>query len=189
MTEPFISSDVDLAAYLRLDLTDDDLGVIAVDAACEVIRGYTGQVLNKVTDDEISLDGTGTDALLLPQLPVTSVTTVVEDDTELVVDTDYVLGSGGVLYRLFSGIQASVSNWCMGRQNVDVTYTHGYDLAGSGVPSDIRIVAVQIAARIYDTGQVNRETIGSYNVEYVQGGAGLTAYEKNVCDKYRVRRR
>lgn len=182
MTTPFID-ETDLAAYLHVDdLDNDDLATIAIDAACEVVRGWLDQEVNQNTGDTVVLDGNPSDVLLLPELPVTAVTTVkvdydTDNPTTLVAgaDDDYVLGDGGMLYRIDGG------NWDYGRQSIQVTYTHGW----SSVPTDIKMVALQVAARIYDAGHAVRESVGSYNVEYIPGAAGLNDYEKAVLRKYR----
>lgn len=182
MTSPFISV-TDLGAYLRQDLDDDDLAVIATDSACDVVRGWVDQELDESLNDTVVLDGNGADVLLLPELPVTAVDSVTlydgESSEELLVagsDEDYLLGSGGLLYRMGN-------TWPEARQCITVVYDHGY--ATGEVPSDIRLVALQVAARIHDAAHLVRETVGSYSIEYVQGMGGLTKYEKDVLRKYR----
>lgn len=210
MTQPFISSTPDLANYLRADLTDDELAVIAVDAACEVVRGYIRQHVNLVLDDEVLLDGNNKDAILLPELPVlavTDVTTTEDDGTDQLILTEGVefrLGDGGILWRIDLG------SWPWGHRNIAVTYDHGYGVEepGSGddweaVPSDMRLVALEVAAGVYNSGLtgtggtgvgITSETIGSYSYTLgeASGGsaslvAGLSVTHQRRLDRYRLR--
>lgn len=181
MTLPFIGLN-DINEYLRID-TDDDMAIIACDAASEIVRGYADQTFTLVEDDEVVLDGTGTPLLYLPERPIVTLDSVIQRNADLSVASaatlvsgaDYILGEFGAVFLLNGAV------WTEGRQNIYVTYSHGYDT----VPSDVRMVALQIAARIYDVGQVENESTGSYSATYVKGGAGLTDFESNVLYRYR----
>lgn len=136
----------DLGIYLQRDFSDDPLADFACEAAVDIIRTYTNQLLDAEEADEIKVDGTGTDALLLPEHPVVAVVSVsIGDDDPLVEDDDYVVHPyTGIVFRL-NGF-----SWPRGRQNISVTYTHGYE--EDEVPQTIRLVALQVAARIYAAG-------------------------------------
>ena len=71
---PFISVQ-DLTDYLGRDVTSDPGALMAADATCDIIRDITEQDFNQATDT-VSLDGTDTDALVLPQRPVIAAGTV-----------------------------------------------------------------------------------------------------------------
>lgn len=191
MTAPFIST-ADLGALLGQDVTASDLAIIAIDSACETIRGYLDNQINLVLGAEERLDGTGTDTLLLRQRPVRNVSTVVEDDEELAVDDDYFLGWAGILYRVGA-------RWSRGRGNVVVTYDHGWNIveaSGSGdfvrVPSDIRRVALSLASRMFSgggsSGAVVSRSIGpeaySEKVDISAGAAALLPDERAILDRY-----
>lgn len=150
----------DLAAYLRLPAEELGwLGEFAVRAAEEAVKGVLDRDVSLVTDDEIALDGTGTATLLLPEPPVVDVTRVTEDGVELVVDTDYVLGWHGILYRVSPAV------WAKGVRNITVTYTHGWSEIGgdegNAVPMDIREAALEFAKGVYEAGQAPAEGITS----------------------------
>lgn len=172
---PFISTS-DLGEFLGQDVTDDQLAIIAIDSACEVIRSYCGQRLNYLADETITLNGDGL-VLMLPELPVVVVSAVAEDDVALEA-TDFYSTRMGVLYRT-SGI------WSAGLQNIVVTYSHGYAVNESDVeldptddtplpdrmPSDIRRVALGLAQRIFVSsgtvvGTKASETIGPDSYSY-----------------------
>jgi len=212
--QPFISS-ADLSDYLRRSVTSD-ASRIALDSACEVVRGYIGQTLNLVEDDEVYIDGTGTRSLLLPQLPVVSIAEVTtfdingEDETTLTEDVDFKIGDAGVLWRISAPGSTGWGLWPWGHRNIFVVYTHGYGVGplatGSGdsgmtgdafgVPSDIRLVALQIAGRVYSqsavvAGGMQSETIGKYAYTLSDAGASsslLYPEEQHILDRYRQRR-
>jgi hypothetical protein len=93
MPDPFITL-TDLSDYLGRDVSADDGAVIALDAACDICRDIAEQNFNAGTATFV-LDGTGTDSILLPQLPVVSVSGHV-NGTAI---TDYTLNSNGILFR------------------------------------------------------------------------------------------
>jgi hypothetical protein len=190
--------EADLGVYLQRDFIDDSnnadpLATFAVTAACDVIRTYTNQHLNVVVNDDIKVDGTGTDALLLPEHPVANVASVaIGDDEPLTEDEDYVVGPyTGIVYRL------NGQAWPRGRQNISVTYTHGYDIeagdssSGFGsspslgfsvpaVPETVRLVALQVAARIYAAG-------GTTDNEGNTAIGHLLPIERSVVDNWRLK--
>ena len=61
----------------------------------------TEQTLDEVTGDTITLDGTGTDAIILPELPVNGAGTVnmIGCDGGTTAVTNYALKGNGVLLR------------------------------------------------------------------------------------------
>lgn len=181
---PFISSD-DLSAYLDTTVTGGELIVeIALDGACEAVRREMDRVLNLTVEEDIVLDGNWTNALVLPQRPVHEVKAMsVTLDDEAVDDADlYLEVDRGVLF-LTDG-----TYWTWGKGNVALTYTHGYaieevDVAGTivRVPSNIRLVALRLAAAIYRSkgsttaasgAALTGEHIGTY--EYTQDAAAAT---------------
>lgn len=173
MPTPFISRQ-DLTDRIGRDVTADDGALACVDAACDIVRNEAEQTFNEVTDDTVTLDGTGTDALLLPQGPVIEVSSVAEDDTAV---TDYTLRDSGVLLKA-SGV------WRRARNNIEVIYSHGYD--GDDLPRDVRMVALTLAERLFLQGPAIFEVLGARQVRYAGSAADLTAGEKAILRKYRV---
>ena len=181
MANPFISS-VDLAAYTVNDSLNSDLAAIALDAACEAVRGYVDQGLETGTVTGGWLNGSGSKLLVLPVFPATcSAVSVYSDRSDtapdvLVLNTDYVVDeSRGVLERIDGGV------FVKGRQNIEVTYAYGTDT----VPSDARLVALQVAARIYVVGIVQSESTGGVSATYLEGGGTLNADERHALRRYR----
>lgn len=178
MADPFITTD-DLVDYLgRGDAADPGL-VIAVDSACDIVRGWTGQPINLTTSDTVKFDGTGTDTLLLPGIPVVTVRSVTVDGTAV---TDFVLRSDGVLVRSQSS-EDVVPSWPEGRQNITVVYDHGW--ATASVPADLAMVALAVAARLAVQGPLLQESMGQTAVRYAVASTDLTDGEKAILRKYR----
>jgi hypothetical protein len=187
LPDPFVSR-TDLGDYLNRDLSTDDAALAAVDAASEVCRTIAEQTFNQVDDEDIVLDGTGTDALLLPEFPVIDIMDVTENDEPLVVTDDYKLNSNGILFRMPTvvengSVQTVRRSWLCGRQNIAVTYSHGY--ADADLPRDVRMVALSLAARIYQQGPAVFETLGQTSVRYAGPAMDLTNGEKAILRKYR----
>lgn len=170
----------------------------AIEWATEAIRNWCHQVIERVTNDVITLDCAGGYRLFLPELPVISVGAVVEDGDVLTVADDYKLGQHGILYRVDD-------DWAAGVQIVQVTYTHGYAV----IPDDLVAVCARAASRAYQAGLaaaavggvagVSSMQLGDYSVSLgtgAGGGAGegvmgasaarmLLLSEKDILARYR----
>lgn len=197
----------DMADFLQLAIPAGNASALrAITEASAMIQNYCRQVIEQVEDDEYTFDVlAGQTKLFLPQLPVTAVSEVVEDEETLTVEDDYKLGNHGILYRIGG-------KWAEGIQIVTVTYTHGYPVDDyNSLPDDIVSICTRAAARAYQAGLkaaalagvpgVQATSIGDYSVQYASdqpGGAaggllGISAApillpsEKAILDHYRVR--
>ena len=193
----------DVATILQLTIAADNAAALkAIDDATAVIQNYCHQTLEAVAGEAVTFDvGPRQTKIFLPQLPVTAVASVVENDVTLTVTDDYLLGSHGVLHRV--GVY-----WYAGVQKVTVTYSHGW----ASIPADVAAVCARAAARAYQAGLkaaategvagVTAMTLGDYSVRYgseQSGGAGeggtlgvtaailLTSDEKAYLARYRYR--
>ena len=200
--DPFIST-TDLEALLGDPLPDPTALIvkIALDAACHRVRTYLGQDVNLVIGDVEVHSGSGRRKLRLRQRPVRSVTSVVIDD--VVQDAALYSVRGAVI----SFRDADV--WWYGNDNIEVTYSHGWDIDETPdapfatverVPADIRLVTLLMARRVYENvgtdvnaGAVIRETIGDYSYELsdsattaVTSAVELLEAEMYVLDRYRI---
>lgn len=179
MPDPFITV-TDLGDYIGRDLSADAGAVIAVDAACDICRDVAGQEFNAGTATFV-LNGSGTDAVLLPQLPVSSVSAVAVNGTAV---DDYTLSSNGTLFRGTVGEDtASSGTWPSGRQNVSVTAVYGYESAD--LPRSVRMVALSIASRLVIQGVALEETVGPTRVKYAVASTDLTNGERLILERYR----
>jgi hypothetical protein len=179
--DPFITAQ-QLSDFLGEDVTVDADAALAISAACDICRTETEQVLSLVEDEAIVLDGSGTDALVLPQVPVVDVSLVevaaYYGGTSDVVDpADYRISAEGVLLRVDHGW------WRSGRQNIEVIYSHGY--AADDLPNDLLMVALTVARRLLEGGDVQSESLGSYRVQYVGQASDLSVGEQRILRKYR----
>lgn len=174
----------------------------AISEASEAIRNCCRQQLDLVEDDEVTFDvpRARCTKLFLPELPVVSVASVVEDGEILVEGRDYQLGNHGVLHR-------KGGYWAQGVQIVVVTYTHGY----SSIPQDVVDVCTRAASRAFQAGLkaadgdgvpgVASKALGDYSVSFQAeqgGGVGegvmgasaarmLLLSEKDILNRYRIK--
>jgi hypothetical protein len=192
MASPFITTQ-DLTDHLGISVLADPGATIALDVACDMVRTAADQTFNKGTATT-KFDGTGTDTLILPRLPVVSAGTVLVSGgtvTDYTVDTER-----GLLIRKLQDQQVvdwwttdpipSVV-WPAGRQNVQVTYVHGYDDAD--LPRDVRGIALQVAERIVVQGVAQFESVGDVSMRYAANAMELTPGERMILYKYRNGRR
>jgi len=168
----------------------------AIGEATAAIQNYCHQVLEAVAGETIILDCAGGTRLFLPELPVTALTSVIEDGDLLVVDDDYKLGQHGILHRIDT-------TWTVGIQIIEITYSHGFAV----IPDDIISIATRAASRAYQAGLRAEEmsgisgvtalSLGDYSVSFGGEGAGegvlgasaaplLLKSEKLQLDKYRL---
>jgi hypothetical protein len=183
--DPFISQQ-DLEDLLGRNLQTDPGALLAIDAACDVVRDLSGQQFNRGTST-VTLDGTGTDALLLPQLPVINAGTVTVNGTAVTnydVDTERgILFRGTIALSEWTADWPPPTVWTRGRQNVSVTYEHGY--ANGEVPRSIRFVALSLASRMAVQGLAIQEQQGDVSIRYAVANTDLTNGEKAIIRKYR----
>jgi hypothetical protein len=168
----------ELAAYLARDIDNaDPSALLALSLASDAVRAYIGQDITSAVDDEVTLDGTGTTLLLLPQQPVTGVSSVVEDGVELTFDDEYYWAAWGGLTRV-------ARPWVRTPRRIVVTYSHGY----ATVPGPVKAATLALAGRLVDSpAGVKQETIGAYSVTYSSGTPTLAENEARLLDQYRVR--
>lgn len=180
-------------------LPNDPQATLAIAEATAVIQNYCNQKIERVSNDPIFLDGTGSTKLFLPELPVNEIASVEVDGT-LLDPAYYALAENGVLWRKY-GV------WTPGARNIKITYTHGYE----NIPEEIRGVCYRSAARLYQArlkatkvdfvGDVKSVSVGDYSISFGGGdGAGgegqgdvsaartLLMSEKDILNKYRYKR-
>ena len=177
MPNPLIAPQDVVDATGRGGTADPGL-LIACDAASDWVRTMCERSINEATST-VTLDGTGTDALLLPELPVTAAGTVLVNGGTV---TDYALSDNGILFRGSAGVDPRPV-WPLGRQNVQVTYTHGW--ADQDIPRDLRMVALSLATRLWLQGPVKQESVGAVSVTYGVNSTDLTSGEAAILRKYK----
>ncbi len=142
----------DLAEFLQIDISSSDVSAVqAITDATAVIKAYCNQEIVQVEDDVEYFDGGYGDKLYLSQLPVVSVKSVLVDGASLIDGADFKTNrKKGIVYRL------NGQRWPDGVENIEVTYTHGYEHP----PEVARIVCMRVAARVYQAGKRSAETAG-----------------------------
>lgn len=143
------------------------------------VRAYCGHDFDRIDDDPIILDGSGTRTLVLPAPPVLDVAEVydIRRAALLVADADYEWSAVGLLRTL--GHRVFVDNFRAYR----VTYSHGYDV----VPDGVAAVVVRIALRtIANPAGLTGETIGRYSYTAAGGaeGVGLTRADEHELNPW-----
>lgn len=170
----FITAE-ELSAKLGYDVTADDGVDLALEGACGICRDVADQDFVE-SSTTILLDGTGTDVLVLPGFPASSVQALTVGDT---ADTDYVLSNSMLIKQ--TGV------WTKGRRNVSVKYKHGYTVAK--VPAAVREIALDVAARLLVQAPKNaiQESNGDVSIRYAVAAPDLTANELRILRKHRGR--
>ena len=177
-TTDFLAEPEDLAVWLGVPAPDPKL-LQALGAASNRFRGQVRHPVSFVGGDVITLDGDGTNTLLLPVEPVTALEKLVLSGTELVDGTDFEWSQDGFVRRL-NGL------WPCRLRCVQITYSHGYAL----IPDDISEVVIDQARVLFvvrpgvQTAQVGGQSIGFG----AQAAVGVTAQWSEVVAKYRLNR-
>ena len=211
MTLPALATLDDVAAIIGRPLTSTETtnGTRLLGMASGMVRRYTRQTITQVVDDVIVLPGNWGHSLFLPQLPVTSVSSVAVNGVSASVSRWRLIGNelflgtgsyspdfgtlaspGGALYGpagSTNGMQVGGPSWQGPGTQVTITYTHGF----AEVPADIvNEVAGMVALQLSTSVGVNSEQIGGYKVSYQRGeggGMALTEETKSVLNFYRKR--
>lgn len=189
---PF-ATEAELEAYTGTSVATDRARLL-LDMASGAIRAYTNQTISQATTTAV-MPGNHSEKLVLPERPVTSVTSVTIGATSLAADTDYVWDGAHTLYRgsrvdgvlSVNGPDYLINGWGdwggPGAQ-VTVVYTHGFAV----IPNDVKGVCLALAARsLQSPDGVNSETVGSYSVSYSRtgGAVSLLDEERRLLDRYR----
>jgi uncharacterized phiE125 gp8 family phage protein len=127
----------DLKTYLEItDTTFDTILNDLIEAVSEEFETYTSRKFIQATYTDEYFDGDGTRILWLPNWPIISVTSVVENDVTLTEgnEEDYIVyKEEGYLWRVGTV-------WAEGVKNIKITYTAGY--LQSDIPKDL-VLAVK----------------------------------------------
>lgn len=155
-------------AAIYEDVVDEPArAVLALDAACDAVREHMCQTIARVTNEVITVVGSNTRALLLPELPVITVTSVVASGAAL-IDWSIDPTGAGILWRDDPGYWPRTDKFV-------VTYTHGY-ATSADIPAHIRRVTIQLAKLDFDNpGSIQQEGAGPFSVTYAQSGSLLAS--------------
>lgn len=142
-----------------------------------VVRSYCGWHIAPLREDvELTLDGTGTQVLLLPTMHLVEVASVT-DDGNAVDLADIQWWANGVVFN--------ATRWTCERGAITINITHGYD----PVPPDVQAVVQALATRaVANTQGLTSKTVGPFSETYAQPATGqvLLDAERAVLSRYRL---
>lgn len=172
-TDTPLADPATLAVWLRVP-ADDALLLVSLMAASNRFRGAVGHEVSLVENEQVTLDGNGREALLLPVWPTIAVSEVLLDGEELVEGTDYDWSEAGVLRRL--GCQF----WPARLRCIKVTYSHGW----AEIPSDISEAVIEQARAGYG-GQpgLKSKAVGGQSVTWE---TGVTSQWSQAVERHQV---
>jgi len=188
MTDTPLATVDQLASFMQLPLASDDpTATLLLDIASGMVRDYLKQQLDQATDDVVLLDPINGAYLMLPELPVASVSLVEYLDASVspAVWTTADPSTYTVSARLgmIAGSPGCGIYWPSTPASWRVTYTHGY----SPIPSSLVGVVLGVAARAYSSpAGIELERIGGYQVKYAVEAAGFSAIELITLNRYKV---
>lgn len=173
-----LATSEDLRNFLGKEEIDRARADFILGAVSDEVRKFSRLTFETHTDEEITLDGSGTTILLLPALPVTDVSSVVVAEEELDEIDDYEWSAKGILRRLGGYV------WEQKFRSVTVTYSHGF----TEVPEDVRLLVVRVAARGWaNPTSVTNESAAGYSAGYgfdASRNPQLTDADRQVLREY-----
>lgn len=188
-----------------IDSEHDDVmrAKLALAIASDVVRTVCGRDFAPV-EATVVLDGTGTDSLVLPDPPITEVTSVTSlsssgDETEIETTKYRLDPKPGVLRRIDGAV------WPSGWLNLEVELAGGYRLPGSedesgpdipDLPMDIQGVVIELASAVFDerdgagVGDLKSASLDGYSETYAtmirNMATGMTSSQSATLSAYRA---
>lgn len=175
----------DYSAFQPSEVDPEDPAILlSLDAASDAVRRYCNRAFDQ-SEATLTLKGTGTDTLLIPNPPLTTVEVTEvwgESETELVGDTDYIVAeTAGAIIRIGKIWYPSAL--------YEVAYESGY----ATIPADVQMAVIRIASRLVassggsNAGEVESVTIGTFSETYsTSASTSLTSDEMGLVDSYRL---
>jgi len=155
------------------------------------VRAYCGWHIAPVReDDELTLDGPGSQTLVLPSLRVTDIASVTEDGLP-VDESAYVWSQSGIIRRSSSTAWPWGPVWTDVPRGLVVVLTHGYE----EMPLDVLAVIERVAARAVEVSGASQVLSQVGAVRYAVGVDGLREVgllsdaDRQVLDRYRLPKR
>lgn len=149
--------------------------------ATQLIRDYCGWHVAPILEETITLDGNGTDRVLLPSRRVLDVSEVRIGDSVLGASA-FEWSQDGILKRV-GGV------WPDSYRAIHVTLRHGYE--DSGLLADL-VRAISARAKADPTGMVASKRAGTQSVSFRSGnfgggaGGGLLSTERDLLAPYKL---
>lgn len=147
--------------------THDSIIEQLINAASDAIESYCNRKFKSQEHTE-TYDGNGSEYLVLRHYPISAVSAVSENGSDLSADDeDYeILTDEGILYREVG--------WSEDARNIDVTYTAGYVLPQDAdeetpatLPEALSVACIMYVKAVYnDLAFKDNERLGDYSVKY-----------------------
>lgn len=159
MSDPFATA-AELSQFIgNPEPTDLARMQMLIDLASAEVRRFTGQTLSQITADIVVLPASERTTLILPERPVTAISSVVVDGVA-VLSTDYWFTRAGLLHS--GTIAVEGVNWAYG---ATVTYDHGY-AESTDTYTAIKSVCLEAASNAYTLNERSAsEAMGSTVME------------------------
>lgn len=170
-----LASPEDLASLLERDDIDAYKATMLVECGTAVVQACVGQRIVEVVDDEVELDldeYDGGSYLILPERPVTEVTTVTIGATAV---TDYTLQKSKSRMWRADGWRSMLVYYFDQPSTVGIVYTHGYPAGHQKLQLGRGAVLSLISGVYGNPTAATRETIDDYTVAYDKMAALLEA--------------
>jgi len=158
MSGPFATA-TEFCEFIGLPVPNDLARIQAhLGLASAVIRRYCDQVLSVVTNDVVTLPPVRGSTLILPERPVTAVSSVLVNGSSV---TDFWFTAAGILHR--GTVTGTIGeSWVYG---ATITYTHGYAETTDEFHA-IKTVCMEAASRAYTLNERSAsEAMGSTLME------------------------
>lgn len=168
----------DFKSYVGIDEADTSEDVkltMIIDAVNVGVNRYVGRNLESTEYEDLILDGTGTEALCLPNFPVTEITSITAGGLMVVqADPPNWETDEGTEYGYYypalpeDGILFHSLCWPGGRGKIKVTYAAGYET----IPADIKLGTLEMAnfyRNITPKTGIAAEHLGDYSVSLLSG--------------------
>ena len=169
--------------YLQLkDSTDDEALTRLVNSVSMKMDKYLERTIRQTTYTDQLLDGTGLPEIDVPNFPITTLTSVYEDDVLLTVDTHfYSYAVEGYLRKYGTAV------WTSNPKGVKLTYVAGYVV--DEIPADLKQACLEQVA--YDFQKFKQSRWGEVQRTFGDGALTFetTTFIKSVLDVLKLYRK
>lgn len=186
-----------MAAFMQLTLTSSDpTATLYLEIASDMVRDKLKQQLDAVAADVVMLDPINGGFVVLPELPVATVTLLeILDTTQspaVWTTVDPSLYTVSQRLGIIAGLPGCGVFWPSIPQSWRVTYSHGYGVGVNPLPgfpvlpNSLVGVVLGVAARAYSSpASIESERIGGYQVKYAVEADGFSSLEMATLNSYR----
>jgi hypothetical protein len=183
----------DVKTFLRIaagTTTWDTLIGVLVTNVVKFIETYLNRSLDET--DYIELySGEGGDRLMLDNYPLVSVSVLSQDIDVDAKTYDDTMDTDDLILHEAGEIESLTEDFGEGKRNIYIEYTAGYGGSGAGAvsyPADLKMVAIEMAAKKFEDSGEKRFGISSKNVmgeNIVFSFKDITDQHREILDRYR----